>query len=392
MNEETEHVIETSAHSSESKSTDILNDESSEQVKDENALQKVKICISQKIPDDDDLSNDTRIPNKDRLDPPTLANETNEKLLTVAFLSFMSFTIIQTFAAYIAESDAMMGDSAAMCVDALSYAMNLIAERQKRNVDDPISNQSIKSETCTEKNESVPTWEHNQFYPDNRGRRRKCVLELVPPILSIIVLLLVTVIMTRKAVNNLLADQSLPRTSPNTLIMAIFSSLNLLLDILNLLYFMRNESQTESGSKQIMNSSVEYNKISLPVDSIDDFEQISYESDKSMGIDHSGKVSETNLNMCSAFTHVIADTIRSMAVIIAAATASLSSTVTPAKADAIAAIIVAAVIVLSLFPLLKGLYLKCLEFRKTNETEILYSKINDRTIDSYECVKLIPKI
>lgn len=61
-----------------------------------------------------------------------------------------------------------------------------------------------------------------------------------------------------------------------------------------------------------------------------------------------------NLNMCSAYTHVMADTMRSIAVLIAAAT-SFFLDLSPALADATAAIIVSIIIAVSLGPLIVGL-------------------------------------
>lgn len=323
------------------------------------------------------------------------SSDSNEKMLTAAFFSFMSFTIIQTIAAYIAHSEAMMGDSAAMCVDALSYAINLIAECEKRS-DRTTRLQSIDTDTDNDLNQLTPVSESNQ---DDRLRKRKILLELAPPILSICALLLVTMYTTKKALKILLA-KSIPRTStsPNTLIMTIFSSLNLLLDILNLLYFMRSDIQTKSDSY----SSLEDSKlisdieedISIATTPGDILNPTSNESDENVGTDRSAE-SETNLNMCSAYTHVIADTIRSVAVLIAAAVANISSSVTPEKADAMAAIVVALIIVLSLIPLLQRLYRKCLEFRRMEEAQGFidypYRKLKDTAVDAYECVKLIPK-
>lgn len=57
----------------------------------------------------------------------------NEKLLATAFVSFLSFALLQMCFAFIADSDAMKGDSAAMIVDSLTYLFNFVAERRKRN-------------------------------------------------------------------------------------------------------------------------------------------------------------------------------------------------------------------------------------------------------------------
>ena len=66
-------------------------------------------------------------------------------------------------------------------------------------------------------------------------------------------------------------------------------------------------------------------------------------------------VPTTNMNMCSAYTHVLADTLRSIAVITAVLLA-LYNDIEPALADATAALIVSFLIALSLIPLIQGLY------------------------------------
>ena len=60
----------------------------------------------------------------------------NEELLSVAFISFLTFTICQAVAAYFANSQAMMGDSMAMGVDAFTYDgfNHLMAERMKHKI------------------------------------------------------------------------------------------------------------------------------------------------------------------------------------------------------------------------------------------------------------------
>jgi Cation efflux family len=70
-----------------------------------------------------------------------------------------------------------------------------------------------------------------------------------------------------------------------------------------------------------------------------------------------------NLNMCSAFTHVVADTLRSIAVIIAAVTSMIVPKVTPAVADSTAALVVSFLIIMSLIPLMRGLLRSIAELR-----------------------------
>ena len=59
--------------------------------------------------------------------------------------------------------------------------------------------------------------------------------------------------------------------------------------------------------------------------------------------------------MCSAYTHVFADTIRSIAVLIAANLGQCVHYITPEVADASASIVVSAVILFALLPLIVGM-------------------------------------
>lgn len=140
----------------------------------------------------------------------------------------MSFTLCQTVAAVIAGSEAMMGDSAAMFVDALTYLFNLVAERKKNNFDD--------------------TWEGTNERDPVRARRirqrakRKMILtmELVPPLISVSTLILVTVFVLRKAIRVLMLDVHRDvslQGDPNLSLMLAFSTVNLLLDFLNVFCF-----------------------------------------------------------------------------------------------------------------------------------------------------------
>lgn len=73
------------------------------------------------------------------------------------------------------------------------------------------------------------------------------------------------------------------------------------------------------------------------------------------------------------FQHVFADTLRSIAVIIASLIAEISKTVTPEVADATAAVVVSAVILLSLIPLFQGLVSTWAELRLIYAEEKAFS-------------------
>jgi Co/Zn/Cd efflux system component len=78
---------------------------------------------------------------------------------------------------------------------------------------------------------------------------------------------------------------------------------------------------------------------------------------------------EANLNMCSAYTHVFADTLRSIAVVVAAGLAEVVDGITSEEADAAAAVTVSILIVLSLIPLLHGLSMSVSELRAIQAEE-----------------------
>jgi Co/Zn/Cd efflux system component len=67
--------------------------------------------------------------------------------------------------------------------------------------------------------------------------------------------------------------------------------------------------------------------------------------------------------------HVFADTLRSIAVIVAATVAELADGVTSEEADATAAVVVSVLILLSLLPLLSGLISTFGELRAINAEE-----------------------
>lgn len=154
---------------------------------------------------------------------------TNERLLCTAFFTFMTFTTCQSVAAYIAGSEAMMGDSAAMLIDALTYLFNLIAERrksrfeefyqEKEKVEDPIRRRKIKL----------------------RAKRKMTLqLEIVPPIVSVTTLIIVTIIVLKQSITILQLDthrDPSEQADPNVNLMLVFSCANLLLDLFNVCCF-----------------------------------------------------------------------------------------------------------------------------------------------------------
>lgn len=110
--------------------------------------------------------------------------------------------------------------------------------------------------------------------------------------------------------------------------------------------------------------SYDINKNGLSVNGKDRFDRLlesiseDEESDNGLTIrseSDDDQVNSLNLNMCSAYTHVMADTLRSIAVLVAASIAYLDHRISPTIADATAAIVVSIIIAISLGPLIIGL-------------------------------------
>jgi hypothetical protein len=100
----------------------------------------------------------------------------------------------------------MMADTAAMMVDAITYGFNLYAERQKA--------------TAT--------------------KVQKLHLELVPPLISVTTLIIVNIFVTRKSIIMIRNPVPiLPADQPKLVVMFAFSTLNLVLDLINVTCFAR---------------------------------------------------------------------------------------------------------------------------------------------------------
>mmetsp|Transcript_19675 Transcript_19675/g.41288 ORF Transcript_19675/g.41288 Transcript_19675/m.41288 type:complete len:418 (-) Transcript_19675:154-1407(-) len=352
----------------------------------------------------------------------------NETLLSVAFISFMSFATIQFSVAFFAKSEAMIGDSAAMVVDALTYGLNLFAERRKNDPDDDI-------EECenSEVDHKIQQKSPNRTRSMNEGferiktnsekeldkKRRNLKLEIVPPVISVSILIVVIGVVLQNAIRVLILDShrnKKEQSLPNLAIMMTFSILNLLLDIVNVTCFARAKhlmgyntnvpsgSQIEESSyegKTIgdyqlsneigCNSSLDGGTVNVKhknptaedstTIAIYDSSRVLKEqasevigNDKLSGNEDDGGDERVNLNMCSAYTHVFADTLRSTAVIIASIVAIFVESVTPEEADATAAVVVSIIIFVSLIPLFRGLLNTLSKLRKVNADALAMSE------------------
>jgi len=316
--------------------------------------------------------------------------------LNFAFISFVLFVLVQAFFALMANSQSMLADCEAMSVDALTYLFNLCAER-------------IKNRPFTEKELDLSS-STREYYRE----LQRLSLELIPPAISVATLIAVTVVTLREAFGTLFGKTAEEEEAENVsaMIMLLFSSANLLLDVVNMTCFARADStfsldlvrrgtvsismgvqevyrrssftirNDSAGLQQAVETSP-HEQTGLLAYSAESF-QNSYQQDENQNDDDSVLQSPSNsaarfarfsssrltpsaphelvnLNMCSAWTHVCADTMRSAAVLIAAALAFLVPGLVPTVADSLAAVVVSFIILVSLFPLLQGLFLTAIE-------------------------------
>uniref|UniRef100_A0A7S2Y3Y6 Cation efflux protein transmembrane domain-containing protein n=1 Tax=Entomoneis paludosa TaxID=265537 RepID=A0A7S2Y3Y6_9STRA len=323
----------------------------------------------------------------------------NTMLLATAFVSFLSFALIQMVFAFMAGSQAMKGDSAAMIVDSMTYLFNWAAERRKAQFDqeyDHVVNISPSYEEDAEEGQDPSSdAAHVERAEQIRIRTRRQVflkLEIIPPIISVSCLMVITIIVFYNALQVLILDikrSESEQTDPNIHLMMGFSVVNLILDAVNVSCFARakhlmgfqtkeehehhvsnHENHHERDSSTIPSSSSATTSI-RDTQSYMQLHQELHEAHQ-CECDEFTRMSDAqedredeqaNLNMCSAYTHVFADTLRSLAVIVAALVAELSDGVTSEEADAAAAIAVSVLIFLSLIPLFQGLSDSVMELR-----------------------------
>ena len=144
----------------------------------------------------------------------------------------MSFALCQTMAALWAGSEAMLGDSAAMMVDALTYLFNLLAERQKHYY---VQIQHQEDMVCPSK---YPL--RAKLLRRLKYKQYTLQLELIPPLVSVTTLLIVTGFVLHTAIRVIILDSTRDpslQADPNVHIMMMFSFCNLCLDGFNVFCF-----------------------------------------------------------------------------------------------------------------------------------------------------------
>lgn len=222
----------------------------------------------------------------------------NERLLLIAFVTFMSFSVTQLYFAFMAESEAMKGDSAAMMVDSATYFFNWIAERRKHNFDDHYRDPSNVSPS--------------RARALRQRTKRKVILqlEIIPPLISVSTLLIVTGIVLRKALQIIYLDiQRDPndQSDPNVNLMLMFALGNLGLDTMNFCCFARarhlfgfdtNPEEQDGRYRRRHNSALSRSRGNIAEDNdgdhVFDFDQYDQDEEEFMQRHHHA---HANLNM-----------------------------------------------------------------------------------------------
>lgn len=203
---------------------------------------------------------------------------TNEYVLGVAFWTFLLFLITEAFFAIIAGSQAMLEDAEAMAVDALTYLFNLLAER-------------VKHRPYTDYEKSLPP-----AVLDYRRERLRLYLELVPPLISVVTLMIVTIVATKDALESF-ADPKSDDEKVDVNLMIIFSAANMVLDIVNVACFAKaNQAFGLSAVKRepVSHSTRSARKMEM--------EGLVTSSLHAPSEDDDDEATAINLNMCSAWT------------------------------------------------------------------------------------------
>lgn len=229
-----------------------------------------------------------------------LTAQRNIRLLLVTTTLFSGFAVAEVFGAIAGNSLSLLGDAMSMVVDAVTYLFNMLAERQK-------------AKGVTE--------------------RRRLQLEVFVPLFSVVALLATSVYIIVGAAATIAAPPS-DGGNTNEAMMLGFSITNLIIDIVCVTCFAQasklfgfrthEQPQTDDGRETDVRER-----------------------------------ERANTNLCSAYTHVLADTLRSVAVLVAAAISLKDKSINSSVADAWAAVVVSVIIFASVVPLVQALVHKC---------------------------------
>ncbi|GBG33711.1 Metal tolerance protein 1 [Hondaea fermentalgiana] len=213
---------------------------------------------------------------------------------------FGGFAILQLIAALASQSLALLSDAASMLVDTMSYGLNLYAEQRKRK-------QRLSALDLVR-------------------------LEVFVPLFSAACLTFILIAVCWAALADLAQPQSPGGKTVREGWPLIFASANLAIDLVCTWRFLRRAQG--NPLEFVMSSST------------------------SQGRSWIEDSSPRNVNMCSAWTHIIADTLRSITVLCASLLAGLHPNWNSNRVDSFAALVVSAIIFMVTIPLLVSAWRK----------------------------------
>lgn len=270
----------------------------------------------------------------------SLPRISNEVLLEISLFLFLGFACAEIIGASVSSSLSLIGDAGCMSVDVITYICNAYVE-----------------------------WLKGRF--GRMNNRTRYLVDVVIPSVSVVALLAVTIFITVDAVLILMHP---PPDRLDVSYLYGYSLANFFVDIVcTCLFFLRRDVFHE---KEIVP------QISLDTTVLDDDKEFGYleadDDDDGIGSEDaflSGHApvatrqaeveTKKNLNMMSAFAHVLGDTLRTMAMFVAAAV-STSTGIHSDLCDAWAAIAVSASILALCWPLVREIYKAA---REINEEE-----------------------
>lgn len=162
------------------------------------------------------------------------------------------------------------------------------------------------------------------------SRKTRLQLEFFIPVVSVLGLLATSTYILVEAIK-VVQDGDVVEDDTNDVTMLIFACVNMLIDFVSVFIFVR-------------------------IKGFLGFETVEKETEDN-------EITDANTNMCSAYTHVLADTLRSIAVIVTASVSMSIESVNGTISDAWAAIGVSIIIFFSIIPLCRGLKQKFFQLR-----------------------------
>jgi cation diffusion facilitator family transporter len=255
----------------------------------------------------------------------------NQVLLELSVTLFLVFALAEVIGAVMSGSLSLLGDAVSMCVDVVSYICGVYVEWYKNN--------------------------HGRFTKWSR-----LTIEIIIPLVSLLSLIGITIYITSDAVMVLIKPPKVDDV--DVVYLYTYSAANLLIDLVvsGLFYFRGTEVFQEPVSVPVLSldTAINFEDPDDEFGHLDDIlefpkrPELPAEGHDSKSLAVLGKLffnsnhnpapanssNKANLNMISAFTHILGDTLRTISMFVAALVSTLSG-IDGDICDAAAAIVVA---------------------------------------------------